>query len=305
MLGSAQTWVNYSTATLTVGGAVTNGGNTLTLTGIPGIATTGLFTINGAISGTGGLNIVRNASATLNAASGYTGATVIGNASTLTLAGAGGALTATSGITLNGGSLAMVNDVGQHLVDRVNAVGITSNGGTITWTNPSGDNTANWAETLGVLSLAKGNTNIIVPNVVNAAHTQNLTLGAGSLTHAAGNTSTVMFGGTSLGTSTTNNIRITSLADTALNQIIGAWATFGASATAQTDYASYNRNAGTTNTRGIQAAGIANSAETTWTSSSQSYTTTSTTPTLTATRTIGSLRYNAGTGTLALGALEL
>jgi len=295
VLGAAQSWANRSTNALTIGGAVDNGGFGLTLGAPAGLPGTGSYTLNGALTGAGGLTLSGPGTTTITAASGYTGATLISNGSTLALSGAAGAITGTSGITLQRGTLAVTNAVGEHGVDRINnAAGITSYGGTISWSNPSGDNTANWAETLGVLSLQKGNTVVIAPNAVNGARTQSLTLGTGSLTHAAANTSTIAFAGATLG-ATTNRIFVTGASATAANQIIGPWATFGASAAAQTDYAIYNA------TTGIQARAVAASAETTWTTAGNTYTM-GAAQTLTATRTINSIRNSGGALTLGLGA---
>lgn len=229
---------------------------------------TSAFNIGGIISElqTGGGSLIKNGSSTvsLTGANSYTGTTTL-NEGTLVLSGANGSIVSSTGIALNGGNLTLTNVAGQHLVDRVsNSTVITSNGGTITWTNPSGDNTANWAENIGTLSLTTGQANIVSINAVNAARTQVLTLGAGSLTHAASNTSAITFSGASLGTGTINNIVITSLGGTAANEIIGPWATYGTSAAAQTDYATYNITGGVANSRGIQGAGIAPSAQSTW-----------------------------------------
>ena len=123
--------------------------------------------------------------------------------------------------------------------------------------------------------------------------TATLTLGSGSLTHAATNTSTLAFGGASLGTGTVNNIVVTGFTDTVAGAIIGPWATYGTSAAAQTDCAVSNINAGTANTRGIQGAGIATLLEGTWTGGATgNYTTTAAANTITAARTMNSWRYN-------------
>jgi autotransporter-associated beta strand protein len=291
VLGAAQTWTNRSTGALTLGGGIDNGGFGLTLNGVAGLTGLGQYSLNGVLSGAGGLTLGRNASATVTSNSAYAGATVIGNSSTLTVSGATGRISGTSGLTLNGGNLTMLSATAEQAVDRVNAAAITSNGGTITWTNPSGDAAA-WAETLGVLSLAKGQTNIVTTNAVSG--TQSLTLGTGSLTRPGASTGTVAFAGTTLG-ATTNRMFITGQAATAANVIIGPWATFGSTAAAQTDYAIYNA------TTGIQTRNVANSAETTWTNSANTYTTTGTAVVLTATRTPGSLRYNAGAGSVTIG----
>lgn len=301
LLGAAQAWTNRSTGTLTLGGAINNNGNTLSLLGISGLTGAGLYTLQGGMTGAGGLTLSNLATVSLTAAADHTGATLIANSATLTLSGAGGVLTSTSGITLSNGNLILTNAAGESAVNRIaDTVAITSNGGALTWTNPSGDNTANWAETLGSLTLSKGHTSIISTNAVNAARTQILTLGTGSFTHAAGNTSTLAFAGAALGTAATNNIMITGQATTGAGQIIGPWATYGTSAASQTDYASYNRNATGTNARGIQGANIAASAETTWTTAANAYTLSGAT-TLTGTRTFAALRYTGSAQTLALG----
>jgi len=225
------------------------------------------FTYGGVIAdGATGMDLTKTGAGTqtLTGNNTYTGETYV-NAGTLTLSGAAGALTGTTGLTLNGGAFTLTNVAGESAVNRVNnSAGITTNGGTITWTNSSGDNTANWAETLGALSLTTGQTNIVSTNAVNAARTQVLTLGSGSLIHPASNTSAITFSGTSLGTGTVNNIVITGEAGTAANEIIGPWATYGTSAAAQTDYAAYNITGGVTNTRGIQGAAIAATAQSGW-----------------------------------------
>lgn len=287
VLGAAQTWTNRSTGALTLGGGIDNGGFGLSLNGVAGLTGLGQFSLNGVLSGAGGLTLGRNASATVTSNSTYAGATVIGNSSTLMVSGTTGRISGTSGITLNGGNLTMLSATAEQAVDRVNAAAITSNGGTITWTNPSGDAAA-WAETLGVLSLAKGQTNIVTTNAVSG--TQTLTLGTGSLTRPGGSTGTISFAGASLGAAQ-NRMLVTGLAATGANVIIGPWATFGSSAATQTDYAIYNA------TTGIQARNVATSAETSWTTAANTYSFTGAITT-TATRTINSLRF-ADTGTTA------
>lgn len=235
----------------------------------------------------------------------FTGSTTINNGVTLAISGTGGtALSNTSGITLNGGNLTLINQVAESALNRVNnAATITSNGGTITWRNTAG--ATNYAETLGTIALTTGHLNIISTNANLFGQTAILTLGSGSLTHAAANTSTIAFGGTELGLSTTNQILITGQATTAANQIIGPWATYGASASSQTDYATYNITAGAANALGIQGANIVGTGQASWTTSANTFTQSSSLETLSATRTITALRNTGATATTALGANNL
>ncbi|MGC3969875.1 MAG: hypothetical protein QM775_21855 [Pirellulales bacterium] len=157
--------------------------------------------------------------------SGWTGSTTIGYGTTLSLAGSNQGLLNTSGITLNGGGITLtsVNNT-EGALDRVAAVPITSNGGQIVYTNTAVTSAA-YNEVLGTLALTTGRLGIVATNTMTSG-TQTLTFGAGSLTHAAANSSTLMFGGASLGVNAFNRIVITGEATTAANQIIGPWATW-------------------------------------------------------------------------------
>ena len=322
--GSAAGTVTLGTG-ITVGGlffntnsyTLTNGANTLTFGAANNTITLNNLpsaTITGAVAGTGS-NVtlsggVLNGSTTagtltLNGTSttGWSGTTTIGNGTTLALAGNNQALVNTTGITLNGGGITLTNtSVGEAALNRIaDSAAITSNGGTITFNNSSVASTA-YAETLGPVALTSGQLNVISTTNNTAGTSQILTLGG--LTQSG--TSTVAFGGASLGGVSTikNQINVTGLATTSANQIIAPWATIGTSAAAQTDYAVNNINAGTGNAFGIQGAGIAGSAETTWTNSANTYTQ-STAQTLTATRTVTALRNTAATATTQLGANNL
>ncbi|HSI09159.1 MAG TPA: autotransporter-associated beta strand repeat-containing protein [Rariglobus sp.] len=290
--------------TLTFGAA----NNTITLNNLPAA------TITGAVAGTGSnvtlsggvLNgSVNPGTLTLNGTSttGWSGTTTVGNGTTLALAGNNQALISTTGITLNGGGITLTNtSVAEAALNRVSdSAAITSNGGTITFNNSSIASTA-YAETLGAVTLTSGQLNVISTNTNALGTSQILTLGG----LAQSGTATVAFGGGGLGGVSTikNQINVTGLAATAANQIIAPWATIGASAAAQTDYAVNNINAGTGNAFGIQGAGIAGSLQTTWLNSTDTYTQ-STAQTLTATRTITALRNTTATATTQLGANTL
>ncbi len=330
---SSTAWVNANLDTAVFGGAlgavalgsnIDVGGLQFNTTGY-GITTTG-FTLNfadanniilfnniaaasitGPVGGAG--NVILTASnpatagiLTLNgtSAGGWTGTTTINLGMTMALAGSNQALLNTSGITLNGGGITLTNiNNTEGALDRVNnAAGITSNGGTITYTNTIGGTA--YAETLGTVALTSGQLNIVSTNQVTSG-TQTLTLGSGSLTHAAANTSAITFAGTSLGANARNSIIVTGQSTTAVGGIIGPWATWGSTAAAQTDYAAYNITNGTTNAFGIQNANIAATAENSGSWVSGANVTLSGAANLTGTRTLNTVRYTGAAATLDLG----
>ncbi|MFN4943171.1 MAG: beta strand repeat-containing protein, partial [Akkermansiaceae bacterium] len=270
-LGGAQSWTNNSASLLTIGtGAVTNGGFLLTIGG------TGNTTISSAIDGSGGLTKSGSGILTLSEVNTYSGTTTV-NAGTLALSGNGTIATST-GLTLNGGGLTLTNtSAGDALINRVSdSASIISNGGSITVTNTASASTV-YSETMGALDLRSGQLNVTQTNA-NTTPNQTLTFGSNSLTNVNGaartnaTTSAITFSGTSLGLNAKNSIIITGQADSAVGEIIGPWATWGTTAAAQTDYATYNITNGTTNAFGIQNANIAATADSTWTNSTKAYT---------------------------------
>ena len=272
---------NGTTATI----EVTTAANTLTMSGAS-VATTGGFTKNGL----GGLTLTGNNL--------HTGVTSINNG-TLTLSGAAGSIAASSGITINGGNLAITNTTaGEAAVDRVgNGAAITSHGGTITWTNTSGATV--YAETIGSVDLTNGLLNINLATNQAGVGSQTLTLSG--LTHTgAANTSAVAFSAQTTAPNTTKNIiLVTGASATAAGQIIGPWATTGTASNAQTDYAIFD---GSTNI--VPRADAVDAAVATWTTSANAYTM-STGKTLDATRTITALRNTGNNLTLALNQFNL
>jgi len=277
ILNSAATAIaiSNSTASLQTIGAITGSASSGTQTITVGSSSSGGITLNGIIGdGAGPGNValtINNTSSgvtTLTGANGYTGATTL-NGGTLNLSGAAGSIAASTGITLNGGGLQLTNASTEGALDRVASVPITSNGGTITYANTA-TGTA-YAEVLGTLALTKGQLNVVSTNAVTSG-TETLTFGAGSLTHAAANTSAITFSGGSLGASAKNSIIIDSQATTGVGTIIGPWATFGTTAALQTDYATYNITNGATNAFGIQNANIAATTDVNWTDSTKAYT---------------------------------
>ena len=297
----------------TTGYVINTGANTLSFAATNnfiGFNRVAAATINGSVGGSGNVSIglvnpmvgttLTPFTLTLNgtSAGGWSGTTTIGALSTLALADSNQALlNTTGGITLNGGGITLTNIAAEASLDRVkDDAAITSNGGTITYTN---DNTASTAytETLGSTALTSGRLNLVLTNNVNATDaSQTLTLSG--LTHTgATNSSTVAFAANGSLNTTNNRIAIGGASD----GFVGPWATVGTSATAQTDYAFITDDSGT---KYVTAANITASAEDTvgvgeWVSGAN--VTLSGATTLTATRTVNSLRYTGGAGSLALG----
>lgn len=240
---SALTFSNAGTGLLTF--------NTGTMTG----SAAGTQTINLASTSSGGITIQSNIGngsgggavalsvnnsgsgvTTLTGTNTYTGTTTV-SAGTLILSGTSGSIAASTAIVLNGGNLTLVNTTtAEGSVDRIgNSAVITSNGGIITYNNTSGGSTS-YDEVVGTLNLNTGNLRIGFGGGMSSPGTQTLTLGSGSLTHAATNTSTITFsnpGGSQ------SRILINGQARTPANQIIGAWATYDSFNSAQPDFAVY------------------------------------------------------------------
>ena len=264
--------------------------------------------ISGVISGSGGIAKSGIGRLTLTQSNGYLGATSV-NSGVLQLSGPNGSLTATSGITLNGGTILLNNAAGDAAKNsRLPAATITANGGGITYTNAAG---SNYAQTVGQLVLAAGQTVITSSNEIGAANTSVLTLGANSLS-PINSIATVAFLGPNLGVNgTRNSIQVSGQGATAAGEIIGPWATTGG--TAVSDYAIYAAN-------GITAANIAASPESNWTdpTSTGNYTMNASTA-LSTNRSINTLRYSGvavaslslngnslnTTGILAVGPLSI
>ena len=98
-LGGAQTWLNNSSSLLTVGtGAMTNGGNLLTIGG------TGNTTVSSVIAGSAGLSKTGAGTLTLGGTNTFIGALTI-NAGTLSISSTGNLGDINNDITLNGGTL--------------------------------------------------------------------------------------------------------------------------------------------------------------------------------------------------------
>ncbi|HEX8915276.1 MAG TPA: hypothetical protein VF796_23185, partial [Humisphaera sp.] len=292
----------------TTGYVVSTGANTLTFGAADNtvlLNNVAAATITGSVGGTS-KNVTLSTSnpntagtLTLNgtSANGWSGTTTVNAGATLALAGSNQALLGTSGIALNGGGITLTNtSAAEALLDRVNGTaGIAVNGGTITVTNTSG--TTTYAETLGRVTLASGQLNLVLTNNQAGTGSQTLTLsngGSGTGLNRTGGTSTATFSsGTGL-SATKNVIVVEGAAATAANQIIGPWATVGTTAAAQTDYAVFDAASR------VLAANIAGSAESAWTDAATAYTNSSAAVALSGNRVASGLRNTGATATITL-----
>ncbi len=149
--------------TPTLGGTVANAATfsgPVTLASATTLSVTNGTTITGVIGGgpTAGLTL---AGGTLNlqAANTYTGTTTIGGGN-LVLNGAGGALTATSGIVINQGGTLTLDNTGTNNTNRVNAAAsVTFNGGTGVLL---GNGSAPTVQAVGAITLNSGQSTITV-----------------------------------------------------------------------------------------------------------------------------------------------
>ncbi len=283
--------------TFVAGTGITLNTNTINLADTTTInaRTFGNTTINSGISGAAtSLTKVGDGPLLLTGTSTYIGASIFRGLGGVALSSTG-TINTTSGITLNGTPLTLTNTA---QVERVNdSAGIISNGSTITYTNTSGANV--YTETLGSVAITFGQLNFVEATNQVSTGSQTLTLSGLTRTGAA-NASVVTFAANTTGPQASGNKNmyvVTSAGTTTAGQIVGAWATTGTTASAQTDYATYNANY-------IFPASIAATSEDSWTTSTNAFTMTGGT-TLTGTRTIAALRATGAAQTLALGSNSL
>jgi len=231
-LGAAQNWTNNSANTLTVVGAITNNGYTLTLNG------SGTSNLSGGMTGGGGL-AVSNGNVTLNPNGAFTGGvSLTGGQLTLNSNGAfTGGIVVTSGtlvlghnngmgsnnLTIGGGG-ATVDATGTRTTQSNNTQtwnGDWTYGGTATW------NTGTGAVTLGAASInltnAGANT-LTVGGAVTGASNLTLTANAaGGFTFTnLNNTGTVTNSGTGAGTTTLTAVgsNVTAITESSTNSAL-------------------------------------------------------------------------------------
>ncbi len=173
----------------------------------------------------------------LSATDTYTGSTTVRNG-TLALTGAAGALTATSGVNLEGGRLCLTNSVAANHTNRLSDVcGITLNGGSLDFVHDGG--ASDYSETFGTLTVGEKGSKV---SASRAGEGQTSTIIFNSLTRTG--RGTLDFSGLGLGESgsTRNRILFTNPPPT-VNGFIGPWASVNGAALAMYD-----------TTRGVYAA---------------------------------------------------
>lgn len=281
-------WFDTTAYTITTTGYTLNFGaanNTIRLGNIA------LATITGPVGGTGNViltaaNPAIAATLTLNSTgNGWSGTTTVNAGMTLDLNDST-ALKSTSGISINGGRI-YVRSTGSSVGLQVSeTAAITFNGG---GTYEQRHNTAlkNTHQILGDVIVSSGQANFLFNNATSSGN-NDITLT--SFTRSV-NTATVNFGTAYSGASLNNKYAVSGVGTTTAGEIIGAWATSGATGANQTDYAVYSFDA-------VIGAGIVDSAQSTWSTThdmANNYTLTNASGSaanglLTATRNINSLR---------------
>lgn len=268
-----------------------------------GVATTG-GVINGAIVNTAGTSagLIRTGVGNLSliSANTYNGATTL-NGGTLTLR-TSGTIASTSALNLGGGTLRLVNTANTQRFADV-AVSASAGGG-VTFENTAGANV--YTESLGALTLTKGQVNVLLTNDHNAAAgSQTLTFGTAGTGNLAqgGGRGTITFSAPTTGLNATKNrVAVFGETATAAGGIIGPWATVGTAANVQgTSYAAYDASGFV-----IPATLTAAAVDTDLASSTGNYLLSNgALVTLAASRTVNAVQFSGTTSTLALSTFKL
>jgi len=209
---------------------LSSGSLTLRLRG----ATAGTGEIAGNIPSSTAVNKAGSGTWYLTASNLYSGVTTV-EAGNLVLSGTNGAIRASSGLSLAGGSFVLLNSATTNNADRLaDSIPITLNGGTFCFSNDL--TAASFSETAGALLVNSGASTV---TVTQAPEGQTSALRFASIIHI--NDGTVNFTGIGLGDSGSDRTRIfiTGQGD----GLIGSWATVNG-----TRYAAYS------STRGVYAA---------------------------------------------------
>lgn len=202
---------------------VTSGSKSLTLQG----STSGTGEFSGVLQNDlGTLSLVKTGSGlwSLTTNNTYTGTTTL-SGGTLRLAGASGAIAASSAYALSGGgTLLLDNTATANLTNRLsNSAAVSLAGGSLLLSGDAG--AADFYEAVGAVTVSQGANVIAAPQ---AAAGRAATLALGSLTRTGGS---VNFVGAGLGTNTQCRILIAGQAA----GLIGAWATYNGSQLAAYD----------------------------------------------------------------------
>jgi fibronectin-binding autotransporter adhesin len=169
----------------------------------------------------------------------FTGATNL-NGGTLSLSGTG-TINSTTALNLGGGILQLTNTAQVNRFADV-AISATAGGGVSYNNSVTGGPT--YTESLGALTLTKGQVNVLLNVDHNAsAGSQTLTFGTagtGNLTQGGGR-GTITFSAPTTGLNATKNrVAVFGATASGAGNIIGPWATVGTAANVQTAYAAYD-----------------------------------------------------------------
>jgi len=195
-------------------------GNTKTLT-LQG-STAGIGELSGIVSnGSATTSLTKDGTGTwrLSAANSFAGSTTVRDGA-LVLTGANGAITNSSGYTVNNGAtLRLANAAAANNGNRLkDSSGVTLNGGSLHFSNDGG--AASYSETAAALSVAQ---NACTVRADRAPTGQTSTLTFSSLSRTVG--ATVDFEGEGLGDPDGRNKIVFTTAPTLVNGVIGPWAT--------------------------------------------------------------------------------